>query len=105
MHFTSNDSERTIRVASGRQTWKELIETLEEVQGVKYTTTCFPRDLAIEEEKKAFVAGDVNSQLVWSAKPLAASGYADLQGPLDNDVFDFVAETPKETFQKLFGKK
>jgi hypothetical protein len=102
--FTSSNPERTIRVAGGRQSWQQLIDILGEVQGVKYSAKYLSSDAAVEKEKESFIAGDVNAQLAWSAKPLAPSGYADLQ-PLDNEMFDIVPETPKETFERLYGRK
>jgi hypothetical protein len=102
--FTSNNPERTIKVAGGRQTWQQLMDILGDIQGVKYDVKYLPDDAAIEKEKEAFLARDVDTQLAWSAKPLAASGLSNLQ-PLDNDLFDFVAETPRQTFEKLFGGK
>jgi hypothetical protein len=102
--FKSSDPKREIRVAGGRQTWQQLIDLLGEIQGVKYTTNYLSTEPAIENEKKAFLAGDVNTQLAWSAKPLAASGYSDVS-PVDNNLFDFVPETPRETFTKMFGPK
>jgi hypothetical protein len=102
--FTSSNPERTIRVAGGRQTWQQLIDILGEIQGVKYSAQQIPFESAIEKEKEAFVAGDVNTQLAWSARPLAASGYCDYE-PVDNKMFDFVPESPKETFAKMYSKK
>jgi hypothetical protein len=102
--FTASNPKREIRVAGGRQTWQELMDLLAEIQGVKYTVNYLPREPAVEKEKEAFVAGDVDTQLAWSAKPLAASGLSNLD-PLDNHLFDFEPETPRETFTKMFGKK
>ncbi|KAF2428298.1 NAD(P)-binding protein [Tothia fuscella] len=102
--FKSADPKREIRVAGGRQTWQQLMDLLAEIQGVQYTINYQSPKPAIENEKAAFVVGDVNAQLAWSAKPLAASGLSNLDS-LDNDFFDFVPETPRETFTKMFGKK
>jgi hypothetical protein len=43
--------------------------------------------------------------MVWSTKPLAASGTSIVGMPLDNDLFDFKPETVKETLQRMYGKK
>ena len=102
--FTLSSPERTIRVAGGRQTWQQLIDILGDIQGVTYDVKYLSADAAVEKERAAFVVGDTDTQLAWSARPLAASGLSDVE-PLDNNLFDFVLETPRQTFEKFFGGK
>jgi hypothetical protein len=102
---------RELRVAGSTGSWKNLIDTLGEVQGVTYTYTSLDPSEAAKEEEKARLAGDIGNELGWSAKPLATTGGA-LVGPLengkvvlDNDKFNFVPETPKETFERMYPAK
>lgn len=96
---------RTLRLAGGSLTWKQLIDTLGEVQGVTYTHEYLNPKLAAQEEEKARLAGDVGAELGWSAKPLAATGTASVGRPLDNGRFDFVPETARQTYERMYGQK
>lgn len=96
---------RTLRLAGSQLTWKQLVDTLGEIQGVTYTHEYLDPSIAAKEEEKARLAGDINAELGWSAKPLAATGMSAVGEPLDNEKFDFVPETARETFEKMYGKK
>jgi hypothetical protein len=85
--------------------WKQLVETLGEVQGVVYQQQYFDTEIAHAKEAEARMAGDIGSEMAWSAKALAASGYSTVGSPLDNDLFDFKPETVRMTLQHLYGKK
>ncbi|KAJ6556025.1 hypothetical protein B0H19DRAFT_1262146 [Mycena capillaripes] len=98
-------SRRELKVSAETLTWDTLMGLLEEVQGVKYETTYLDPREAAEKEEEARVAGDVEAELFWSGKTMFATGVAHVQGPFHNEKFSFTPEKPKETFQRLFGKK
>jgi hypothetical protein len=61
---------------------------------------------AKEREEQARVEGDEEAEIMWSIRPLIASGFgvADGEGrELDNGLFDFRAETMEETFKRVYG--
>ncbi|KAJ6556013.1 hypothetical protein B0H19DRAFT_1210723 [Mycena capillaripes] len=96
---------RELRVAAETLTWGAAMGLLEEVQGVKYETTYLDPREAAEKEEAARLAGDAEAELLWSGKTLFATGVAHVPSPFDNERFSFTPEKPKETFQRLFGKK
>jgi hypothetical protein len=61
--------------------------------------------MIIENQKR--MAGDENGEILWSIRPLVASGFGVADGfpesKLDNQSFDIVPETIKGTFGRLFG--
>ncbi|KAK7032669.1 NAD(P)-binding protein [Favolaschia claudopus] len=100
-----NQQRRELRLGAETLTWKALMETLEEVQGVKYDTVWLdPRETEAKEEE-ARVKGDVEAEIMWSGIRLQATGVAHMEGPFDNARFSLKPETVKETFQRLHGKK
>jgi hypothetical protein len=96
---------RELRVAGETLTWATLIETLGEVQGVKYNVTYLDPREAAEKEEAARVAGNTEAEMLWAGKMLFSTGVAHLAGPLDNARFSFTPENAKETLQRLIGKK
>jgi hypothetical protein len=96
---------RTFRVAGDSMTWKQLVDTLGEVQGTVYTHHYLDPAVAHKKEEEAREAGDFAGEMGWSAKPMAASGCSIVGSPLDNDLFDFKPETVKETLQRVYGKQ
>ncbi|KAJ7476122.1 hypothetical protein FB451DRAFT_267629 [Mycena latifolia] len=96
---------RELRVAGDTLTWAALMDLLGEVQGVRYETTYLDPREAAEKEEEARVAGDPESELLWSSKALMANGTAFIPGPFDNTRFSFTPETAKETLQRVFGSK
>jgi hypothetical protein len=96
---------RELRVAGETLTWATLIETLGEVQGVKYNVTYLDPREAAEKEEAARVAGNTEAEMLWAGKMLFSTGVAHLAGPLDNARFSFSPENAKETLQRLIGKK
>ncbi|KAF7328206.1 NAD(P)-binding protein [Mycena venus] len=95
---------RELRVAGETLTWATLIETLGEVQGVKYNVTYLDPQEAAEKEA-ARIAGDTEAEMLWAGRMLFSTGVAHLAGPLDNARFSFTPENAKETLQRLLGKK
>jgi hypothetical protein len=85
--------------------WKQLVDTLGEIQAATYTHHYLYPAEAHRKEKEAREAGDFGAEMGWSARPLAASGYSIVGRPLDNDLFDFKPETVKETLQHLYRKQ
>jgi hypothetical protein len=100
-----SNPERTLRVAGDTMTWRQLVDTLGEVQGAVYEHKYLDPGVAHRKEEEAREAGDFGSEMAWSAKPLAASGYSIVGTPLGNDLFGFKPETVKETLQRVYGKK
>ncbi|KAF8181970.1 hypothetical protein K438DRAFT_2168410 [Mycena galopus ATCC 62051] len=96
---------RELRVAGETLTWATLIETLGEVQGVKYNVTYLDPREAAEKEEAARIAGNTEAEMLWAGKMLFSTGVAHLAGPLDNARFSFTPENAKETLQRLIGKK
>ncbi|KAJ7617606.1 hypothetical protein DFH06DRAFT_1145043 [Mycena polygramma] len=101
----AGQSSRELRVSGETLTFGAFLGLLEDVQGVKYTTTYLdPREAAGNEEA-ARIAGDAEKELFWSGMTLFATGVAYVPGPHDNARFSFTPETAKETLQRLFGNK
>ncbi|KAJ7723030.1 hypothetical protein B0H14DRAFT_3098391 [Mycena olivaceomarginata] len=96
---------RELRVAGETLTWAALIQTLEEVQGIKYDVTYLdPREAAVKVEA-AHVVGDTKTEMLWEVKTTCTMGVAYVRGPFDNALFDFTPENAKQTLQCLYGKK
>lgn len=98
-------AERTLRVQSWTGKVEELVAALEEAQGVQYTINYVDPQKAAEKEEEARLKADDLGEMMYSIKPLLASGYgvADACGPLDNEKFDFQPEQPLETFRRIFS--
>jgi hypothetical protein len=89
-------------------TLRELIKAYEEAKGVKYQIDfADPREAAAKQEE-ARLAGDDVMESVYSIKPLLAGGHGVADGAkgskVDNGLFQFVPETPAETFGGIFRK-
>jgi hypothetical protein len=99
-------AERTIRVQATKTTFQELVNALGAAKGVKYTTHYLPPEEAVTKEKQAKREGDELGEVMWSIRPLVASGFGVADGApgskLDNGLFDFVPETMEETLERLF---
>ncbi|OZJ01759.1 hypothetical protein BZG36_05523 [Bifiguratus adelaidae] len=96
-----SNPERTFRVAGDTMTWRQLVDTLGEVQGAVYKHEYLDPAVA-QKNEDAREAGDFGAEMAWSAKPLAASGHSIVGAPLDNAQLDFKPETVKETLQRLY---
>ncbi|KAK6981765.1 NAD(P)-binding protein [Favolaschia claudopus] len=103
--WEGNQQRRELRFGAETLTWKALLETLEEVQGVKYDTVYLDPHEAEAKEEEARVKGDVEAEVSWCALKLLGTGVGHMRGPFDNERFSFKPETVKETFQRLHGKK
>ncbi|KAJ7735988.1 hypothetical protein B0H16DRAFT_1380270 [Mycena metata] len=99
--FPAGQERRDIRVRGDHVTWKQLIALLEEVQGVKYQVTYLDPKEAAREQEAARQRGDEADELKWAARwQVGPSGLVTVAEPLDNDKFEFTAETLKETMQR-----
>ncbi|KAJ7761628.1 hypothetical protein B0H14DRAFT_2209012, partial [Mycena olivaceomarginata] len=85
-------------------TWKELMELLEEVQGVKSDIKYLDPAHAIEKQEAAHAAGNSEGELHWSTYATIANSYALLPESSDNHRFSFKPKTVKETLEHLFEK-
>jgi hypothetical protein len=99
-------SGRTLRVQGWTGKLEQLIEELEKARGSgqKYQISWLDVAEANQKEEQARTVGDDSSEMVYSIKTLLASGHgvADGVGPLDNHLFDFQPETPRQTFERMF---
>jgi len=95
---------RTVRVQGWTGKIEELIEQLELARGAKYQVTWADVDEAREKEEEARTKGEDWPEMMYSIKTLLASGYgvADGVGALDNHLFAFKPETPRETYERVF---
>lgn len=86
-------------------TFKSLVEAYEASKQVKYQVNYLPVAGAAEIEKQKKLEGDVNGERLWSIRTLVASGFGRADGvagsKLDNNLFDFVPETAKRTFERI----
>lgn len=99
----SPSQERTIRIPGGSYAWKDIIATLERVQGVKYACTYHPRQDAIDAQKAYAEKGDVDGELAFSLKALMGDiNTVSVPEPWDNDKFSFKPATFEETVRKFF---
>jgi hypothetical protein len=83
-----------------------LVHALGKAKGVTYTTKYLPVEEAAVKEEQAKLEGDEIGEMMWSIRPLIASGFraADgvLRSKLDNEQFDFTPETMVETFDRHY---
>lgn len=109
--FTStnptNPSERTIRICGSSQPFSALVAALSKARGREYTATYLDPAEAAEKQDEARHAGDELGEMMWSIRPLVASGYGvadgDGSGRLDNGLFGFTPETVEETFRRVYA--
>jgi hypothetical protein len=101
----TNSSERTLRVCGSSQPFAALVAALSQARGRDYKVTYLDPAGAAEKQEQARLADDELGEVMWSIRPLAASGYgvADGTGELDNGLFDFRPETVEETFQRVYA--
>jgi hypothetical protein len=97
-------SGRTLRVQGWTGKLEDLIGELEKVRRVSYNITWADVNEAKKLEEQARVNEQDWPEMQYSIKTLLASGYgvADGVGELNNDLFDFTPETPRETFARVF---
>jgi hypothetical protein len=105
--FKENESPvRTQRVSGETLKFSEVVEALEQVQGVKYDVKYRDPAEAKKNKLEAKEKGDEWGEVIWSIKPLPASGYGThAGGGVDNGRFGFKAESARETFERILGGK
>jgi len=87
-------------------TFQSLISDLGEVQNQKYNVRYLDPTVAKQREDEARKRDDMAQVYEWNVRPLAASGHAIVVGGgIDNDRFSFKPESPREGFERLFGKE
>jgi len=96
---------RVIKVTGDQTTWGKLIADLGKAQGVVYEQSYLPVAEALQKQEEARVAEDEALEMMWSVKPLAASGNAIVPGKLDNGMFSFRPETALETYRRVYGTR
>jgi len=95
---------REIRINGTTCTFQEVASAWGKARGVTYKTIAKPGAVALAEQEKAAVAGDLQGELSWSILHVIGSGFAvadDGGAKLDNDLFDFVPEKMGETFRRI----
>lgn len=98
---------RVLRVQGGSKPYQELVADLEAVRGIQYYVEYRDPAEARELEEKARQEGDEAGEMHWSIRTLPASGFGVADGEenkakLNNDLFEFVPETQRETFQRVW---
>jgi hypothetical protein len=92
-------------VQATKTTFEQLVDALGAAKGVSYATHYLPVEEAIEKQQQAKKDGDELGEVMWSIRPLVASGYGVADGApgstLDNGLFDFEPETMEETLARL----
>jgi len=101
--FPAGKQKREIRVVGEHTTFQGLIDALGEVQGKKYQTEYLPATEALAEQEKARKAEDEEGEMAWSLRTLGAGGFALVNGPTDNHLFNFKPETVRQTFKRAYG--
>ena len=103
MPFASGVQEREIRVCGETLTWKAFIDALGEAQGAEYKHEYLDPADAKVKEIQARHDHEAIDEMLWSIKPLVASGFGRVPGRIDNGLFSFKAETARETFRRVYG--
>ncbi|KIV79332.1 hypothetical protein PV11_06898 [Exophiala sideris] len=95
---------RTLRVQGWTGKLDDLIAELEIARVVKYAVTWVDVNEAKVKEEQARLKEDDLGEMMFSIKTLLASGHgvADGVGRLDNHLFDFQPEIPRQTFARVF---
>lgn len=99
---------RVLRVQGGSKPYQELVADLEAVRGIQYYVEYRDPAEAHNLEEKARQEGDEAGEMHWSIRTLPASGFGVADGEenkaqLDNGLFDFVPETQRETFERVWN--
>jgi hypothetical protein len=64
----SHTQERQFRVVGGLYAWGDIIDMVEKIQGVKYSRTYLPRQVAFDRAAECLENGDVDGELAFSLK-------------------------------------
>jgi hypothetical protein len=102
--FPENTAERAIGVAGEKLSFQKLIDALGEAQGKKYDCEYLDPAEAKRKGLEAKEKGDGRRDMMWSVKPLAASGFGVVVGGVDNERFSFRPETVREAFERVYGR-
>jgi hypothetical protein len=99
----SPSQERIFRIPGGIYAWKDVVATVEKVQGVEYTSTYHSRQSAIDTQKACADKGDMDSELAFSLKAMLGDPEAvSVPKPWDNDKFSFRPKTLEEGVRSFF---
>ncbi|KAF2804626.1 NAD(P)-binding protein [Mytilinidion resinicola] len=102
----SESRERWFRVPGGLYTWREVIATLEKVQGVKYTCTYLSQQEAVDKAEACRKAGDVDGELAFLLKKnLGELGVVGVPQPWDNEVFGFEPEGFEQAVRRILEER
>jgi hypothetical protein len=98
-------TERTLRVQGWSGPLTKLVQALETARGCSYRVNYTDAEVARHKEEACRTRGDDVGEMMFSIKPLLASGFgiADGVGPLDNHRFDFEPEQPETVFRRVFA--
>lgn len=100
---TASGSERTIRVEGERTIFQSLVDSLGAAKSVTYETVYLPVADAAAKQEVARLDGNEENEMMWSIRPLIASGFGTAGSTLDNELFDFAPETIQATFQRIYS--
>lgn len=99
----SPSQERTFKVPGGTYAWKDVVATLEKIQGIKYASTYHSRQSAIDTQKACAEKGDVDGELAFSLKAMLGDPEAvSVPRPWDNEKFSFKPKTLEEGVSDFF---
>ena len=74
---------------------------------MKYTIQYRDPSEAAAKEENARLKGDEVAEMMWSIRPLLASGFGVADGvlnpTLNNELFDFTPESMEMTFKRIYG--
>ena len=106
LRIPSTQPGRTLRVQGWTGKIETLIGELEKARGARYQVSWADAKEAKKLEEQARVNEEDWPEMMYSIKPLLASGcgVADGVGGLDNPLFDFQPEEPRKTFERVFNK-
>ncbi|KAF2494836.1 NAD(P)-binding protein [Lophium mytilinum] len=98
--------ERVFRVPEGVYAWKEVVATLEKVQGVKYACTYYSQQDAVERAEACRERGDVDGELAFLLKKsLGEPGTVGVPKPWDNGVFNFEPERFEDSVRRILAER
>lgn len=99
---SSESPKREIRVRGDRLTWNELIQIISDAQGIEYRQNWIDPSEAHKKAEEARVQEDEETELLWSIKAVAASGFAVASASpaqLSNELFSFKAESARQIYK------
>lgn len=82
--------ERRLKCVGGSYTWEEIIDTIQEVQGIKYDVDFRPLEEAKALQNEAAKRGDIDAELAWSLRVIRGEPEASaVPMPWDSYLFSF----------------